>query len=221
MIGSPISALIGFSILCACVLTALSFILRRRYPKQVGWREWFWGAGLLSLGSLLVYLRGVIPDFYTTAIANPLQILGIGYFYEASRRSFGFARDLPWHLIAAGLQLTASLFLYFTEAEIEDRLLVISTLQVPLLLGCAFIFARPSRYPKNWQDYGCAAMFLLGGLLYWIRILLANTSFMIGDGVMATKLMLMLPSGFRVLMCVTLIPTLVRLARERSTITEE
>lgn len=67
----------------------------RIVPEDRGLRAWFVGGLCVAISYFLFGLRGRIPDFFSIILANPLFVLGAGYFYLGARRFVGLALDLP------------------------------------------------------------------------------------------------------------------------------
>ncbi len=139
-------------------------LLSRLVPEERGLQDWARGAVLLAAAMLLLGLRGLIPDFFSIAIANSLVMLGIGFGELGSRKLYSKAAQGHWHWLAAG-----SVFLICViSQELQVRVMVTSLLYVPFFASCAWQFWRGRGEPHLRLSERLAALIFIGGTVLFI-----------------------------------------------------
>lgn len=117
----------------------VTIMLWRLVPQERSMRDWATGPALLAIATLLLGLRGAIPDFISIVIANTLATLGIGYMHQGARTLFGLTAAGGWKWLAAG----ATFILCVIAESPSVRVAGTSLIYAPFLLALAWLF---------WQD---------------------------------------------------------------------
>jgi len=141
---------VNFDIRTLSIITAVSslvfafasIVLARLVPSERYLRDWAIGSALAALSTLLVGLRGLIPDLASAALANTLLTVAFIYMYVGAR---GMVRlDPPgrsiWLLaVFAGVGLS---WFVVADPSVLARVLIVSIVNVPLLAMTAQTFWR-------------------------------------------------------------------------------
>ncbi|WP_235035394.1 HAMP domain-containing sensor histidine kinase, partial [Roseomonas sp. 18066] len=106
-----------------------------------GLREW--GLSLLGfcLGTVLLGLRGTLPDALSIDLGNLVILAAIGLGWQAARRFDGLPAP-HWPLVLAGLCWLGLRRLPGLTEVVEVRVIIMSLLAAPLLLGTGWSFWR-------------------------------------------------------------------------------
>jgi len=132
-------------------------------------RAWAIGAFLIAIGTLLIAIRGVIPDFVSIVIANPVVVLGYGYLYIGTRQLVGMNSGRPWHWIAAATTLPLFYFYLYFMPNVGTRIIISNLSVVPFLLACAWLFWRTDSPYSRAIDKLTSIVLFVGALLTLIR----------------------------------------------------
>ncbi|MDQ1080219.1 ATP-binding protein [Pseudoroseomonas cervicalis] len=129
-----------------------------------------WGMSLLGLStaSLLLALRGKAPVFLSIDIANLVVLLALASAWHGARR-FDGERPLLWPLLLPGLIWLGLRALPALTAAVETRVIIMSLLSTPLILGTAWQFAK-GRAESPMLRGILAATFGLQGVMMLLRI---------------------------------------------------
>ena len=95
------------------------------------------GALLLSLGVLLILLRGQIPDRISIDIANATAILGVSIVWSGVR-VFEDRRAAPWMILAGPALWLAACTVPAFHDSIADRLALSSLIVAVYILSCVY-----------------------------------------------------------------------------------
>ena len=158
----------------AVSVALLLAFLWRFVSQDYGMVQWVLGSALLAVGSVLLLLRDIAPDWLSIAASNGLCILGTGYLALGARR-FSNRRDgLPWHWIGA---LTCALTAwYFTEVSPSLRMRVF---QFSLWTACfALLGARALWLSSAPGKFGVAQRFT-AGVFYAVAVIMGLRSVLI------------------------------------------
>jgi hypothetical protein len=188
----------------------------RRFPAQAWLLRWALGALLVAVAGTLLSLRTAVPDFLTIVLANPLLILGVGTYYVAARETFSLGSDFPWHWVAAAIAATGVVYFAYVVPDMETRILIISGLHVPILIATGVMFLRATENGITKIEYLCAGMFIVGGILHWLRVALTNAAFVTADPHVMNYWIGVLPSLYRVALDPIVAAGLFVIARSRS-----
>lgn len=170
-IGLPgLVALVGFVFFVAAALLLLSWLQQRQYAPLGLWGLAF---GLAAAGTLLLAVRGQLPDFWTIVVANALLAVAYGTMWCGARRFGG--RRTPLALALAGA-------IVWLVAMLDQSLYLEVTFRSGLMtvVGCGYTLAtayelwrsRDARLPSRGP---AIALLLVHALALPVRIpLVAN-----------------------------------------------
>lgn len=152
------------SAFCLTVTTGL-----RRGPPHL--RYWSFGGVLVSLGTLLIVLRGYVPDPLSILVGN----LGIiaGYAMLSAGTHLYHGRPALVDGVLGLLFSTAFAILYVTGVDLEGRVIGISVPIICLSVLMLIEFARPEQWPLSITQRIAVAMLAINGLLSLLRLMVA------------------------------------------------
>jgi DNA-binding response OmpR family regulator len=110
--------------LCAMVSLMCLSLARKMRGGPVQLELWAIGGLLISLGVLLIVLRGLVPDLFSILIANVVLILGYGFLAAGTRVMSGASARIVPFLALAGVAIFVTA--YGLEAEMSLRKAIIS-----------------------------------------------------------------------------------------------
>jgi len=141
---------VNFDIRTLSIITAVSslvfafaaIVLARLVPSERYLRDWAIGSALAALSTLLVGLRGLIPDLVSAAVANTLLTVAFTRMYIGAR---GMVRlDPPgrsvW-LLAVFAFVGLSWFV-LADPSVLARVLIVTIVNVPLMAATGLTFWR-------------------------------------------------------------------------------
>ena len=125
-----LSALTSFVNMILCLVMFYVYKTRKTYP---GYRHWVYSAFCMFAGTLLLSLRGMLPEFFTVIAANAL-IASYFVFIAYGIQIFFQRPVLIWHYTTPVVFMILT-FIYFTyiTPSISARVVIIT------LLGCVFL----------------------------------------------------------------------------------
>ena len=85
----------------AILVAGLMFFLWYYVSREYGLGQWVAGAIILAVGSVLLLLRDIAPDWISVVLGNGVCLLGAGYMMAGARRFSGLRDGFPWHWAAA------------------------------------------------------------------------------------------------------------------------
>ncbi|WBV43894.1 ATP-binding protein [Pseudoroseomonas cervicalis] len=143
-----------------------------------------WGLSLLGLStaSLLLALRGKVPPFLSIDLANLVVLLALAAAWHGARR-FDGERPLLWPMLLPGAVWLGLRAVPELTAPVEMRVIILSLLSTPLILGTARQFAK-GRAESPLLRGILAGVFVLQGVLMLLRIpaVMAAGNWQPGDG---------------------------------------
>lgn len=157
-----ISAALG--ILC----TFIFFVLHRSFPKEIrGLSHWGSACLIMTVTALLFALRGSIPLFFASYLANVMLIWGISLMYRSLQ---GFA-GLP---VRKGYILLLIVAVAFTLAwptfvfdDYRMRVILIGTVNAGLFGACAVVIHRLQQ--KSFAEWFTEIVFLFTSAICFVR----------------------------------------------------
>lgn len=94
----------------AILVAGLMFFLWYYVSREYGLGQWVAGAIVLAVGSVLLLLRDIAPDWVSVVMGNGVCLLGAGYMMAGARRFSGLRDGFPWHWAAAA---TGAVFAWY------------------------------------------------------------------------------------------------------------
>ncbi len=157
-----ISAVLG--LLCAFVF----FALRRSFPRDIqGLTHWAWACLIMVPAAFLFMLRGSLPVFWSSFVANMLVVAGIMLMYFSVAR---FAdRPASPRRLAAVLMLLAALLAWptFVVDDYRLRVIVVSTMNTWLFAASAWTILQMKS--KHFAERLTMAAFLFAASISGVR----------------------------------------------------
>lgn len=157
-----ISAVLG--LLCAFVF----FALRRSFPQDIqGLTHWAWGCLIMVPAAFLFMLRGSLPVFWSSFIANVLVVAGIMLMYVSVVR-FAGRPAFPWRLAAVLIVMAAILaWPTFFADDYRLRVIVVSATNTWLFTACAWVILKLK--PKHFAERLTMGTFFFTALISGVR----------------------------------------------------
>lgn len=172
MIELDIRTLFFVSTLTSVLMAAAMIVLWRTHPTEPSGRYWAAGSVLAATGFLLVWLRGVIPPFFSIPLANALLTSGYGVVLLAVERFTGRTVN-PWPVVAAVLTVfVAYLYLDDETADLGARVIIISVITGVMALWCVRLLTVDIPPGMGLTQGVMAVVFALQGIAFLLRGLL-------------------------------------------------
>lgn len=124
------------------VFAFANFTMARLAPGERHLRDWAIGAGLAMISTILVALRGVIPDFWSATIANTLLVLAFVIMHRATCGLLERPVPSPWIGSIAFVALISFFWFTVVEPDFRSRVAIVSLALCPLLTLMALEFWR-------------------------------------------------------------------------------
>ncbi len=161
------------------VFAFASFTVARMIPSETHLRDWALGAGLAALSTLLVGLRGNIPEVISAAVANSLLTFGFCFLYMGTCGLLRRPRPGNWLWLMGVVALLTLGWYTLVDTNVTARVVVVSLLAAPILSLMAWEFWRYDRSlgqtPLRAFHGFTALICLAGALLFLSRVaIIAN-----------------------------------------------
>jgi signal transduction histidine kinase len=157
--------------LVSITLALLMIIFWRTHRRIPGVSQWAVATALFGVTVLGGWLRGLIPDFLSIVIANPVGIISLAAFWNGIRRFDGKA--VRWAgpvVVAIAIGAFVAYYTYVVN-DILIRIIGVSATNAAFCFLCAYELVRgPARGPRN-AAIPAAVLFGLVGLTLVIRAL--------------------------------------------------
>ncbi|MBI2750355.1 MAG: response regulator [Burkholderiales bacterium] len=201
----------NFDIRTLSIITAVSSLVfafasitvAHLVPKERHLRDWALGAGAAALSTLLVGLRGVLPDLISAAVANTVLTLAFIFMYKGSR---GMVRLPPVGPVIWLFAVVAFLGLaWFTAVQphLFARILIVSLVLVPLLLMTGIAFWRYDRSvgpsPLRIANRITVLVYFSGVVLFVVRLVPAFQADSAASYLSSTSALLVAPYFWAIL----------------------
>ena len=160
---------ISLSFICALIFALLWFHNKNIFK---GMFLWVVGMGFEAIGSILIILRGVIPDLWSIVLANFLVILGIFLFYYGFRIFInGSAGKQIYNYIY--LSLFPIFFYYFTfiDVNLSARTDILAFSFLFFSVQCAWFSFFSVRPEMRKFTYGVGFVFIFYALSNIVRLI--------------------------------------------------
>lgn len=153
----------------ALVFFFATFTVWRLVPQERSLHDWMLASLLMAAGSLLLGLRGIVPDLLSIVVGNSWIVLSLDFIHTGTRKLFGLGPGRPWHWLAtAAMLLSGIVFTYFTP-NLPARIVAVSVLILPFYATCGWLFWRHGEPQPKAIDRFTALIFLMGALLFLLR----------------------------------------------------
>jgi len=127
------------------VFAFASFTVARMIPAEKHLKDWSLGAGLAAISTLLVGLRGNIPEVISAAVANSLLTFGFCFLYTGTRGLLQRPKPGPWLWLMGVLGLVTLGWYTLVDTNVTARVVIVSLLAAPILGLMAWEFWRYDR----------------------------------------------------------------------------
>ena len=169
MIQLDIRTLFFISTLTMVFMAIAMVVLWRTIPHERACRPWALGAALVAAGFLLIWLRGLIPDFFSIVVANVVFVAGYGLAVVGVNAFTGRRGRVGWVAVAALAMFASSLYFTYGAENIGARVVVISALLGAMALWCAGRLVVGAPPGMRLTQGLTAAVFVLHGVPLLIR----------------------------------------------------
>ncbi|MDP3654146.1 MAG: GGDEF domain-containing protein [Rhodoferax sp.] len=166
-------------------MAAIMYALKHSYPPAIkGLGEWALALSLISVGGVLGFWVGFLPDVLSVTLPRLLFPSGLLLAYVGTQRFFGQTpRIWPWAVLIAGVVL-AQMWFTFVERSFHMRLVLSGSLGVCLLMAYVHLLHQ--------QGVSTFARALTVGVLLTLMAILVMrivTTFIwpVGEGVLDTS----------------------------------
>ncbi len=140
----------NFDIRTLSIITAVSslvfafaaIVLARLVPSERYLRDWAIGSALAALSTLLVGLRGLIPDLVSTAVANTLLTVAFTCMYIGARGMVRLDRPRRSVWLLAVFAFVGLSWFVVVDPSVLARVLIVTIVNVPLLAVTGLTFWR-------------------------------------------------------------------------------
>lgn len=174
--------LIAITAALSAMMLAIIWSLRR--CGLPGVHQWWLSNMTVTLGLVLVALRGVIPDLLSVVVANPMLAWGMALFHAGTMQFCG--RPAPWRTLVAGTLavLAGIVFWRYVYDDFNMRVFVVSGFH-SLLCGWTAVVLwrfRPTgrAAPYHLVTAAFAVFFAVGHAIRGIWSLLASVDSIAG-----------------------------------------
>ena len=178
----------NFDIRTLSIITAVSslvfafaaIILARLVPGERHLRDWAIGSTLAALSTLLVGLRGLIPDLVSAAVANTLLTVAFVYMYVGSRAMVRLASPGQWVWLFPVMAFVGLAWFVVGAPNMLARVVIVSIVNTPLLALTGLAFLRNDQLmgpsPLRVANRVTSLVYLAGAFLLIARIVPALQS---------------------------------------------
>jgi len=115
-----------FVLLAFVASAALAYIWRQNRKRYDGIHFWFLSMLVQMLASLLITLRGIIPDLFSVVMANILVVDAILFLQIGLERFIGIKRRYTFEMILMAAYFVALLYFSLIEGNISIRIGLLS-----------------------------------------------------------------------------------------------
>jgi len=156
-----IRTVIVASVANAMLLGALSFWLAGDGPKTVAIRRWGVAMLLFGLGIGALALRGLVPAFYTTALANTLIFIALAVGLRAVRLfcQVGGSDPVSWIIVVIVFLVSVM----FAQPEADYRLRVVA-----VSIGMAIVMARGALTLRRAEPADARRSYRFTEVIFWL-----------------------------------------------------
>jgi len=202
---------VNFDIRTLSIITAVSSLVfafasitvAHLVPRERHLRDWALGAGAAALSTLLVGLRGVLPDLISASVANTVLTLAFIFMYKGSR---GMVRLPPagksiW--LFALFAFLALVWFTVVQPNLFARILIVSLVLVPLQTMTGIAFWRYDRSvgpsPLRIANRITVLVYFSGVVLFVMRLFPASQSSSAATYLSSTSALLVAPYFWAIL----------------------
>ncbi|MBM3175594.1 MAG: hypothetical protein FJZ93_07715, partial [Chloroflexi bacterium] len=132
-----VSTMVNF--ICACAIAIISYQNRKRFA---GLAFWLADMILLTTGTTLVTLRGMVPDFFSIVLANAMVIAGIVIIYMGLERFVGKKSSQIHNYVLLGIFVGVHAYYTHVEPILLARSLNFSVATMIFTFQCCWLLLR-------------------------------------------------------------------------------
>lgn len=148
-------------------------VLWRLQRNQRTLLDWMFAAGTLTVSTLLLGLRDLIPDLLSITLGNALLILGTWWIFVASWGLLELDRARVWRKVAAATAVLSVFGFMIFINNAQARVVLVSVLVVPPIFASAWVFLKHAVPGTRLIMRFTALVLAVGGLVFVGRGLLA------------------------------------------------
>ena len=139
-----------FVLLAFVASAALAYIWRQNRKRYNGIYFWFLSMLVQMLASLLITLRGIIPDLFSVVMANILVVDAILFLQIGLERFIGIKRRYTFEMILMAAYLVALLYFSLIEGNISIRIGLLSLMIIIYATKiCLLCFRKDTAEPAK------------------------------------------------------------------------
>jgi signal transduction histidine kinase len=157
--------------LVSLTLAVLMTIFWRTHRRIPGVGLWALGTALYGLIVLGGWLRGVVPDFLSIVVANPIGIISLAAYRNGIRQFDGKPERWTGAFVTAAAIAAFVAYYTYVENDILTRIIGVSATLAALNFLCAYELARGPVRTLRSTAVPAAALFGLDGLTLVVRAL--------------------------------------------------
>lgn len=187
------------TMMSAVVFFLATLMVWRLLPQERGLRDWMVASLLMAASTLLLGLRGMVPDFLSIVVANSLLVLSLGFIHVGSRHLVGVGIGRPWHWLAGAAMFLACLVFTYLLPHLPARIIALSLLVIPFFFASGLLFLRHREPPLVALDGLTALIFMIGALLFLARAAIAPSAVVSADYTSTPSPTLALPYFYSIL----------------------
>lgn len=139
---------------------------RRVYP---GFGYWILASFGFAAGSLLISLRGVVPDFYSILLGNCINVYSEILIYEGIQLFYGRSPFNLWNYIIFGAYILLQSYFTYLDPDINSRIFLVSAVFLVLILRSASKLFQSSIPELNKTSRSAGYLFVITALFPLIR----------------------------------------------------
>jgi signal transduction histidine kinase len=157
--------------LVSLTLAVLMTIFWRTHRRIPGVGLWALGTALYGLIVLGGWLRGVVPDFLSIVVANPIGVISLAAYWNGIRRFDGKPEHWTGAFVAAAAIGAFVAYYTYVENDVLTRIIGVSATLAALCFLCAYALVRGPVRTLRSTAVPAAALFGLDGFTLVVRAL--------------------------------------------------
>ena len=157
------------SMAVSLILTAMMLVYRLTRKVYAGFTHWLLGDVFITLGFLLLALRGVVSDFISVILGNVFLILALVVLYQGIRRFFGQVSQDKANILTLVLFTLSYLYLVYVDENVDMRIVISSFVLTFLMFrsGEVLLFKAPDFLKRSAMPGG--VVMWATGIFFFVR----------------------------------------------------